>query len=98
MLPFTDARVSVNGSIHVAVDQDTQVVSRPRPVLERIPEVYLDHWPRGVGIALRAEAQAAGERLRAPLDGHTVHVAGGIEAPAVEHGPGVPADASGDRR
>ena len=46
-----NARVSVNGSIHVAVDQDTQVVSRPRPVLERIPEVYLDHWPRGVGIA-----------------------------------------------
>src|SRR6266581_1830742 len=46
-----NARLSVNGSRHVAVDQDTQVVSRPRPVLERIPEVYLDHWPRGVGIA-----------------------------------------------
>lgn len=46
-----NARVSVNGSIHVAVDRDTQVVSRPRPVLERIPEVYFDNWPRTVGIA-----------------------------------------------
>src|SRR5439155_1141513 len=46
----------------------------------------------------RAEAQAAGERLRAQLDAHTVHVAGGIEAPAVEHGPGVPADACEDVR
>ena len=46
-----NARVSANGSIHVAVDRDTQVVSRPRPVLERIPEVYFDNWPRTVGIA-----------------------------------------------
>ena len=46
-----NARVSVNGSIHVTVDRETQVVSRPRPHLERIPEVYLDNWPRAVGIA-----------------------------------------------
>ena len=46
-----NARVSVNGSIHVAVDRDTLVVSRPRPALERVPEIYFDNWPRAVGIA-----------------------------------------------
>src|SRR6266853_465969 len=46
-----NARVSVNGSIHVAVDRETLVVSRPRPNLERIPEIYFDNWPRAVGIA-----------------------------------------------
>ena len=46
-----NARVSVNGSIHVTVDREAQVVSRPRPILERIPEVYFDNWPRTVGIA-----------------------------------------------
>src|SRR5712691_4872965 len=66
--------------------------------LEGIAEVDLDNWPRGVRVTGRAEAQAAGEGLRAQLDAHTVHVAGGIETPAVEHGPGVPANAREDVR
>ena len=48
---LVNARVSVNGSIHVVVDHATQVVPNGRRGLEGIAEVYLDHWPRGVGIA-----------------------------------------------
>jgi len=48
---LVNARVSVNGSIHVMVDQETQVMPSVRRGLEGIAEVYLDNWPRGVGVA-----------------------------------------------
>ncbi len=48
---LVNARVSVNGSIQVAVDQETQVVPSGQRGLEGIAEVYLDNWPRGVGVA-----------------------------------------------
>jgi len=48
---LVNARVSVNGSIHVAVDQATQVVPNGRRGLEGIAQVYFDNWPRSVGVA-----------------------------------------------
>src|SRR5213083_261126 len=47
---LVNARVSVNGSIHVAVDQATEVVPNGRRGLEGIAEVYFHNWPRGVGV------------------------------------------------
>jgi len=48
---LVNARVSVNGGIHVVVDKETQVVANGRRGLEGIAEVYLDNWPRSVGVA-----------------------------------------------
>ncbi len=48
---LVNARVSVNGSIHVMVDRDTRVVPNVHRGLEGIAQVYLDNWPRSVGVA-----------------------------------------------
>src|SRR6266852_4440077 len=48
---LVNARVSVNGSIHVMVDRDTQVVPNVHRGLEGIAQVYFDNWPRSVGVA-----------------------------------------------
>lgn len=48
---LVNARLSVNGSIHVAVDAQTQVVPIQRRGLEGVAEVYLNYRPRGVGVA-----------------------------------------------
>ena len=48
---LVNARVSVNGSIHVMVDRDTQVVPNTHRGLEGIAQVYFDNWPRSVGVA-----------------------------------------------
>jgi len=47
---LVNARVAVNGSIHVTVDRDTQVVPNVHRGLEGIAQVYLDNWPSGVGV------------------------------------------------
>src|SRR5204862_7178672 len=47
---LVNARISVNGSIHVAVDLATEVVPNGRRGLEGIAEVYFHNWPRGVGV------------------------------------------------
>ncbi len=48
---LVNARVLANSGIHVVVDRDTQVVPTLRRGLEGIAQVYLDNWPRGVGVA-----------------------------------------------
>jgi hypothetical protein len=48
---LVNARVCVNGSIQVVVDRETQVLATARRGLEGIAEVYLDNWPRSVGVA-----------------------------------------------
>ena len=48
---LVNARVSANGSIQVVVDRETQVLATARRGLEGIAEVYLDNWPRSVGVA-----------------------------------------------
>src|SRR6266511_118482 len=48
---LVNARVSVSGGIHLVVGRDTQVVPNGRRGLEGIAEVYLDNWPRSVGVA-----------------------------------------------
>ena len=48
---LVNARVAVNGSIHVMVDRDTRVVPSVHRGLEGIAQVYLDNWPRSVGVA-----------------------------------------------
>lgn len=48
---LVNARISVNGSIHVAVDAQTQVVPTQRRGLEGVAEVYLNYRPRGVGVS-----------------------------------------------
>jgi len=47
---LVNARVSVNGGIHLVVERDTQVVPNGRG-LEGIAQVYLDRWPGSVGVA-----------------------------------------------
>jgi hypothetical protein len=47
---LVNARVSVNGGIHVVVDGETQVVPNGRRGLEGIAEVYLHDRPGGVGV------------------------------------------------
>jgi hypothetical protein len=48
---LVNARVSVNGGIHLVVDGETQVVPNARRGLEGIAEIYFDNRPRGVGVA-----------------------------------------------
>ena len=48
---LVNARVSVNGGIHLVVDRETQVVPNGLRGLERIAQVYLDNWPGSVGVA-----------------------------------------------
>ena len=48
---LVNARISVNGSIHVAVDSQTQVVPIQGRGLESVTEVYLNYRPRGVGVS-----------------------------------------------
>ena len=48
---LVNARLLVNGSIHLVVDQETQVVPNGRRGLEGIAQVYLDNWPGRVGVA-----------------------------------------------
>jgi len=48
---LVNARISVNGSIHVAVDSQTQVVPTQGRGLESVTEVYLNYRPRGVGVS-----------------------------------------------
>jgi len=48
---LVNARVSVNGRIHLVVDRETQVVPNGLRGLERIAQVYLDNWPGSVGVA-----------------------------------------------
>ncbi len=48
---LVNARISVNGSIHVAVDSQTQVVPTQQRGLESVTEVYLNYRPRGVGVS-----------------------------------------------
>jgi hypothetical protein len=51
MYDLVNARISVNGSIHVAVDSQTQVVATQRRGLEGVAEVYLNYRPSGVGVS-----------------------------------------------
>ena len=48
---LVNARLLVNGSIHLVVDRETQVVPNVRRGLEGIAQVYLDNWPGRVGVA-----------------------------------------------
>jgi hypothetical protein len=47
---LVNARVSVNGGIHLVVDAETQVLPNGGRGLEGIAQVYLDRWPGSVGV------------------------------------------------